>query len=225
MTQNKFHLIDGVVHENYFDVNGSAPAEIMNDLSPAQLHALANDGSGVEIGYEDGAIVVKCWRDTFDDYARYEIPFWKFMQTLDIDGEPRPMYPWAGLVSAEVVRKQNEQAVPQFEPERKYPIKPSHHTDTGYDGLESVKQSPAPRRFDLLPWNAIRAVAELQSFAVKKYGFETWKNVPLRDHYNHAIAHVIDAFIEDTSEETIEDSITHAINRLMFIREELHDRA
>lgn len=99
-----------------------------------------------------------------------------------------------------------------------------HHTPDKYNGLESPNQSVAKRRYDLIPMTSIRAVAELQANAVKKYGFETWKQVPMRDHYNHAIAHIMDAFVEDTSEESVEDNLTHAINRLMFILEQLNEK-
>lgn len=103
-------------------------------------------------------------------------------------------------------------------------IKECHHTKHGYNGLESPAQSTAKRRYDLIPMASIKAVAELQAAAVKKYGYETWKQVPMRDHYNHALAHIYDAFTEDESEETVKDSVTHAINRLMFIRDMLDEQ-
>ena len=102
-------------------------------------------------------------------------------------------------------------------------IKTYHHTKPDYDGLESLAQSTAKRRYDLIPMEALRAVAELQSFAVKKYGFETWRKVPMRDHYNHAFAHLYDAFVEDTTEETVKDNLVHAVNRIMFIIDQLDD--
>lgn len=227
MAKNKFHLIDGKVHVNYFDVNGSAPPLEMLDLSPEQMKALATDFSGMEISYNeaDGELVIKCWQNTFDDYAQYEIPFAHFIKTLLGIEEFASVH----REITESYYKYNTEGVvlDGVQPnglEFKYPIKASHHTVVGYNGLESHAQSPAKYRFDLVPLHALRAVAELQAVAVKRYGFETWKDVPLRDHYNHAIAHTLDAFLEDTSEESIEDSLTHAINRLMFIREVLHER-
>lgn len=84
MVSDKIHLIDGVVHKNYFNVNGSSPVNHLLELSPAQLHALANDGSGIEISFneKDNAVRIAKWRDTYDTFEVYDIHLGKFLLTI-----------------------------------------------------------------------------------------------------------------------------------------------
>ena len=90
-------------------------------------------------------------------------------------------------------------------------------------GGEEVKQTNIPMRCDLLPPYAIMAVANVLKEAVDKYGAmddatgmttsaPNWRAIPVNDHLNHAMAHILRHLSGDKSE----DHLEHAATRLLF---------
>jgi hypothetical protein len=77
------------------------------------------------------------------------------------------------------------------------------------------KQSSSPYRMDLLPMRASLAVAKVLKYGADKYGDENWRNIPVRDHLNHALVHVASHLVGDTQD----DHLEHAACRLLMALE------
>lgn len=88
--------------------------------------------------------------------------------------------------------------------------------------------SAIPGRYDLLPPNAIEALAQVLEEGAKKYAEDNWKLVPTKDHINHALRH-IHKFLGERSKTGImtgvealridrdmKEHITHAMCRLVM---------
>lgn len=78
-----------------------------------------------------------------------------------------------------------------------------------------AKQSNVPYRCDLLPAQAILAVANVLHEGAKKYGPENWRGIPVNDHINHAMTHYLAFLAGDTSD----DHLSHAACRALMALE------
>lgn len=74
------------------------------------------------------------------------------------------------------------------------------------------KQSRTRYRCDLLPGRAVLAVAEVLSAGAEKYGEDNWRLIPVRDHVNHALTHLLAFVAGDGSD----DHLSHAACRVLF---------
>ena len=74
------------------------------------------------------------------------------------------------------------------------------------------KQSHIPARYDLLPPEAMEAVAEILHEGAQKYSDNNWRNISRRLHINHALNHIFQYARGDTSEQHLK----HAATRLLF---------
>lgn len=54
---------------------------------------------------------------------------------------------------------------------------------------KGAKQSATQYRMDLLPPQALLAVAGVLKLGAEKYGDNNWREIPIEDHLNHAIIH------------------------------------
>jgi hypothetical protein len=52
------------------------------------------------------------------------------------------------------------------------------------------KQSHLDARFDCIPPEVLRLLAQCLGFGARKYGKDSWKNIPQWDHLNHAVNHI-----------------------------------
>lgn len=82
--------------------------------------------------------------------------------------------------------------------------------------LETVasgaKQAHIDEHMDLIPPKAVLAAAAVITKATKKYGFENWKGITVRDHIGHASRHIFRWLCGYRDEPHLE----HALCRLMF---------
>lgn len=74
------------------------------------------------------------------------------------------------------------------------------------------KQSKVLYRFDLLDPQAMFKMTEVLGEGAEKYGDFNWRNVSVRDHLNHLIAHTYAYLAGDTSD----DHLSHIMCRAMF---------
>lgn len=77
---------------------------------------------------------------------------------------------------------------------------------------KGAKQSGIPHRCDLLPPTALLGVAMTLAEGANKYGAENWRGIPIRDHINRAITHLLAYLVGDTSE----PHLNHASCRILF---------
>ncbi len=75
-----------------------------------------------------------------------------------------------------------------------------------------ARESKLNHRFDLVPLEGLKAVAEVAAYGATKYGVDNWKKgIPANSMLNHALRHVI-LFL---SGDTTEDHLPHAAWRLL----------
>lgn len=74
------------------------------------------------------------------------------------------------------------------------------------------KQSDSPYRCDLLPAQAVLAVAAVLKHGADKYGPNNWRAIPIGDNLNHALTHVLAYLAGDTQD----DHLEHAACRILF---------
>ena len=74
------------------------------------------------------------------------------------------------------------------------------------------KQSTTPVRLDCLPPLAILAVGAVLKHGAEKYGDKNWHKIPVNEHVNHALAHIM-AHLEGDKGDT---HLSHAACRLLF---------
>lgn len=74
------------------------------------------------------------------------------------------------------------------------------------------KQSASPYRCDLLPPQATFRVAAVLKHGADKYGTNNWHAIPVEDHINHALVHLL-AFLAGDRQD---DHLGHAACRAMF---------
>ncbi len=75
-----------------------------------------------------------------------------------------------------------------------------------------AKQSAVPYRCDLLPARATLAVAGVLHEGAVKYGDDNWKGIPVREHLNHALTHILAYLASDRQDQHLE----HAACRLLM---------
>lgn len=73
-------------------------------------------------------------------------------------------------------------------------------------------QSYLPRRADLLPGFALLSVAGVLYKGARKYGEWNWLKIPLEEHLNHALVHLLKL----QNESSQEDDLAHAACRVLF---------
>lgn len=74
------------------------------------------------------------------------------------------------------------------------------------------RQSHLSERYDLMPAGPMKALAQILAMGAQRYGEDNWHRIPIKDHVNHAIAHLY----EYLDGETAEDHLGHAMCRTMF---------
>jgi hypothetical protein len=89
---------------------------------------------------------------------------------------------------------------------------PSYFIQPVVSNSVGAKQSDTPCRFDLLPPEAMFAIAEVLKQGADKYGEENWRGLTVRDNINHAIQHLYGWLMGDTAE----DHLAHAACRVLF---------
>jgi len=73
------------------------------------------------------------------------------------------------------------------------------------------------RRFDLIPWTAIREASHILDFGAVKHGIGTWKEIPTEDHLDCAMSHIgywLDG--QKLDPESGRSHLQHALIRLLF---------
>ncbi len=79
------------------------------------------------------------------------------------------------------------------------------------------------RRFDLLPWHAMRAVAYIQGKGAEKHGANTWQEVPLEQHLSACLSHIAHWGAGETIDgDTGESHLWNALTRLSYVVEQEH---
>jgi len=73
-------------------------------------------------------------------------------------------------------------------------------------------QSHLPYRFDLIDPKAIFALAGVLYQGAERHGEDNWRKIPVRDHLNHALAHIYAYMAGDEQD----DHLGHALCRMMF---------
>jgi hypothetical protein len=71
-----------------------------------------------------------------------------------------------------------------------------------------------PERFDLVPWEAVRRVAETMTNALDDHDEDGWRKLPHRDHVSRAMRHLA-AYLNNGSEE----ELRHAACRVLMALE------
>lgn len=74
------------------------------------------------------------------------------------------------------------------------------------------RQSGTLYRCDLLPSRAVLAVAAVLKEGAEKYGDDNWRKIPISDHVNHALIHILARQAGDASD----DHLEHAACRLLM---------
>ena len=74
------------------------------------------------------------------------------------------------------------------------------------------RQSALPYRFDLIDPRALFDIAQILAAGAEKYGAENWRQIPINDNLNHALAH-INAFLAGDRQD---DHLGHAACRAIF---------
>ena len=80
------------------------------------------------------------------------------------------------------------------------------------------RQSDSPYRADLLPPLALLAVAKVLKHGADKYAAWNWHAIPVADHVNHAIVHLLALAAGDTSDAHLD----HAACRILFALDSHH---
>ena len=75
---------------------------------------------------------------------------------------------------------------------------------------KGAKQSKTLYRCDLLPAQAMLALAEVLKHGADKYGANNWRDIAPADHLNHAMVHMFAHLVGDTSD----DHAGHALCRV-----------
>lgn len=84
--------------------------------------------------------------------------------------------------------------------------------DNGCCSVEPPKplQSHVAARFDLIPAECLKLLAECLGFGAQKYYPQSWKQIPIEDHINHLLNHVNLWRMGDTSEPHLVNAFTRA---------------
>ncbi len=121
------------------------------------------------------------------------------------------------LKKASYDKKQEEIAVAKVDP-CNFDERESIENPPGFKVSEVIeypsgaRESKLNHRFDLVPLEGLKAVAEVAAHGATKYGVDNWKKgIPTNSMLNHALRHVI-LFL---SGDTTEDHLPHAAWRLL----------
>jgi hypothetical protein len=71
--------------------------------------------------------------------------------------------------------------------------------------------NPVPENFGLVPWEAVRVVAEVMTAALADHDEGGWRNLPRREHVARAMRHLALYSISGEEEE-----LRHAACRVLF---------
>ena len=80
------------------------------------------------------------------------------------------------------------------------------------ENSEGGRQSKIDYRFDLIPAEAIAAVAAVLAEGAVKYGVDNWRKIAAEDHLNHAMMHIFGHISGDTQD----DHAEHAATRILM---------
>lgn len=80
------------------------------------------------------------------------------------------------------------------------------------------KQSRVPYRCDLLPAKATLEVAAVLHAGAEKYGPDNWRQIPTRDHINHALTHLFAFLAGDCSDAHLSHAACRALMALEMDR-------
>lgn len=75
--------------------------------------------------------------------------------------------------------------------------------------------NPVPERFDLVPWTAVRQIAQTMTDALRDHDEGGWRELPRKEHVTRAIRHLTLYLVGDKSE----DHLSHAACRALFALE------
>lgn len=87
--------------------------------------------------------------------------------------------------------------------------------DTETNLETGAKQSKIPYRSDLFPARAFLKVSQVLEQGAKKYGDKNWLPIPVHEHLNHVLTHLMAYLADDTQDEHLE----HAACRIMMALE------
>lgn len=73
-------------------------------------------------------------------------------------------------------------------------------------------QSDIPYRVDLVDADVVMHVARILHEGAEKYGAGNWRDLPIRDHLNHMLAHAFAYLAGDEQD----DHLLHAVCRAVF---------
>lgn len=79
-----------------------------------------------------------------------------------------------------------------------------------------AKQSRLDVRFDLVPADALFAVAHVLDYGANKYGVDNWKGLSIESILNHMIAHAYAYLSGDFSDDHLEHCATRALMALQL---------
>lgn len=74
------------------------------------------------------------------------------------------------------------------------------------------KQSYIPERYDLIPPDSLRIMAQCLGFGAEKYGEWNWMSISRDENLNHAIRHIYEFLRGDTNE----PHLANAMARICF---------
>jgi hypothetical protein len=118
----------------------------------------------------------------------------------------------------------NDDSFPYIEIDIEFPFcserEPKTSFTTTFSTISTGKQSHLDADFTLLPPTATRLVAECLAYGERKYGEGNYKRISIKDHLNHAVAHVF----EHLSSDNTEDHLIHAATRLLLALEVCSDK-
>jgi hypothetical protein len=76
------------------------------------------------------------------------------------------------------------------------------------------------RRFDLLPFRALRAVAFIQAIGAEKHQPNTWQALPMEKHLDAALSHLSYWAAGEKIDETGQSHLWNAATRILFLVEQ-----
>ena len=74
-----------------------------------------------------------------------------------------------------------------------------------------ASQSDIPYRVDLLPPHAVLSVAAILAQGAAKYGVCNWHGIPVSDHINHALMHLLAYLAGDTTDAHLHNAATRCL--------------
>jgi len=86
------------------------------------------------------------------------------------------------------------------------------------ENSEGGRQSKIDYRFDLIPAEAIAAVAAVLAEGAVKYGVDNWRKIAAGDHLNHAMMHIFAHMSSDTQDEHAEHAATRILMWLELLK-------